>query len=257
MSIAQADFFRVCLVPGFACQRNLEVIDLGGTQQRLVAFLALAGGGAGREDLACRFWPGVPVVRAMARLRQTLWRLNQATCGQLVTVSPGAVSLAGRVEVDYHCARGLMGPLGGPGIGAGDDGELLAAWGMLRHPLLPGWDHEWLVPFQESWELWRVQALERLALAFARRGQHALVLELADAAARIDPLREGPRRAAIESCLEAGEFADAHRRYRRYRQLLRDELGVSPSDVIPRMLWQAGEERAARLEQVRVKVAGR
>lgn len=257
MSIAEADFFHVSLIPGFACQRNLEVIDLGDTQQRLVASLALAGGTIQREDLAYRFWPGVPVIRAMARLRQTLWRLNKATCAQLITASPSAVSLTSQVRVDYHSARGLMSPLARPDAHVQDDRELLAAWGTLRHPLLPGWDHDWLMPFQESWELWRVQALERLAQAFLNRGQHALVLEFADAAARIDPLREGPRRTAIQCCLETGEVADAHRRYRQYQQLLRAELGVSPSDAIPRMLWQAREAHAARLEQVRVKVGGR
>ena len=256
MSIAQADFFRVSLVPGFACQRNLDVIDLGDIQQKLVAALALAGGSVQREDLAYRFWPGVPVIRAMARLRQTLWRLNKATCGQLITASPSTVSLTSQVQVDYHSAKGLMSPMARHDTQIQDDRELLAAWGTLRHPLLPGWDHDWLMPFQESWEMWRVQALERLAQTFLHRGQHALVLEFADAAARIDPLREGPRRAAIQSCLQADEIADAHRRYRQYQQLLRDELGVSPSDAIPRMLWQAREERAARLEQVRVKVAG-
>jgi DNA-binding SARP family transcriptional activator len=254
MSSAQADVFHVSLLPGFACQRNLEVIDLGEIQQKLVAFLALDSGTAHREDLACRFWPGVPVIRAMARLRQTLWRLNKATHGQLITASATTVSLTGRVQVDYHFARGLMGPLSRNDIRGSDDGELLATWGTLRHPLLLGWDLDWLTPFQEAWELRRVQALEKLAQAWLHRGQHALVLELADAAARIDPLREGPRRAAIESCLQVGEIADAHRRYRQYQQLLREELGVSPSDAIPCMLWQAREERAARLEQVRLKV---
>jgi DNA-binding SARP family transcriptional activator len=256
MRSAQADVFHLSLVPGFACQRNLELIDLGDTQQKLVASLALDGGTVQREDLAYRFWPDVPVIRAMARLRQTLWRLNTATYGQLITASATTVSLTSQVQVDYRCAKGAVGLLARPDTWGREDGELLAAWDTLRHPLLPGWDFDWLTAFQEAWELWRVQALERLAQTFLHRNQHALVLEFADAAARIDPLREGPRRAAIQSCLQAGEIADAHRRYRQYQQLLREELGVSPSDAIPRMLWQAREERAARLEQAGIRVTG-
>src|ERR1700733_13720782 len=111
MRIAQADVFHIALVPGFACQWNLEVIEVGDVQQKLVASLALDGGTVQREDLAYRFWPGVPVIRAMARLRQTLWRLNKATYGQLITASATTVSLTSQVQVDYHSAKGLMDPL--------------------------------------------------------------------------------------------------------------------------------------------------
>jgi DNA-binding SARP family transcriptional activator len=248
MSGVEVDVLHVSLLPGFACRRNHEVIDLSGSQQKLVAALALGEGTLQREDLAARLWPDVPPIRATARLRQTLWRLNQLTDGRLLQASHTTVALADRVRVDYRTAMRLVPSSGGRGGqhgGPGAEDDLAQAWGTLQYPLLLGWDLEWLLPYQEKWELRRVQALERLAEVFLQREQHSVVLELADAAAQADPLREGPRRIAISSCLHAGEIADAHRRYQRYRELLRAELGISPSGAIPRMLLQARQQPLA------------
>ena len=248
MSGVEVDVLHVSLLPGFACRRNHEVIDLSGSQQKLVAALALGEGTLQREDLAARLWPDVPPIRATARLRQTLWRLNQLTDGRLLQASHTTVALADRVRVDYRTAMRLVPSSGGRGGqhgGPGAEDDLAQAWGTLQYPLLLGWDLEWLLPYQEKWELRRVQALEKLAEVFLQREQHSVVLELADAAAQADPLREGPRRIAISSCLHAGEIADAHRRYQRYRELLRAELGISPSGAIPRMLLQARQQPLA------------
>jgi DNA-binding SARP family transcriptional activator len=245
MSGMEANALHISLLPGFCCRRGRETIDLTDSQQKLIVTVALADKPVQREDLACRLWPDTAPIRAAARLRQGLWRLNQTIDSsgdvQLLQASHATVALDERVQVDFRVAMELIAPsVAGEAVPADDPG-LLSTWHMLQQPLLPGWDLEWLPPHQESWDLRRVQALERLAETFLRREQHAVVLELADAAARADPLREGPRRIAIQSCLRAGEIADAHRRYRRYRELLREELGVSPSGAIPRMLWQARE----------------
>jgi len=244
MAKAGTSPLHVTLLPGFICRRQLEVIDLGGRQQKLIAALALSEGPLHREALACRLWPDVPAPRATARLRQTLWRLNQATDGRLLQVSNASIALHEDVHVDYRLAAKWAVPTTGRGGAGGSHDDFLGMWNLLRYPLLFGWDVDWLQPYQEKWELRRMQALEALAESFLGQGRHALVLELADAAAQADPLREGPRRIAVKSCLQADEIADAHRRFHQYRMLLRDELGVDPSDAIPRMLWP-GQVRAA------------
>jgi DNA-binding SARP family transcriptional activator len=210
-----------------------------------VAALVVGDGPVQRDDLAVRLWPDTPAARAMARLRQTLWRLNQATGGTLLHVTSKTVALGAGVRVDYRDALSLVAPPYRLDTIATDHTGLPRALSTLRHPLLTGWDHAWLRPFQEEWELYRVQALERMAEICLARRQHSAALELADAAARADPLREGPQRIAIQSCLRVGEVADAHRRFRRYKALLDAELGVSPSCAIPRLLSQALERDPA------------
>lgn len=236
---------HISLLPGFVCRTDQRVADLSDIQQRLVAALVLSERPMRRGDLATRLWPDVPPARSAARLRQTLWRLNQATAGGVLQATHTTVSLADHVEVDYRAATRLVSAVSASGGAAVAGGWLPAAWSMLRHPLLYSWDHDWLVPFQEKWKLERVQTLEHLAETFLQRGQHSAVLELADAAAQADPLREGPRRIAVQSCLSVGEVADAHRRYRRYRELLLAELGVAPSGAIPQLLKQDRDRQLA------------
>ncbi|WP_405486870.1 BTAD domain-containing putative transcriptional regulator [Streptomyces sp. NBC_00096] len=236
---------HISLLPDFVCRTDQRVAELSDIQQRLVAALVLSDRPMRRGDLAARLWPDVAPDRAATRLRQTLWRLNQATAGGLLHASHTTVSLADHVEVDYRTAARLISTVSGAGPAAVSDDQLPHAWSVLRHPLLYGWDHDWLAPFQEKWELQRVQTLEHLAEKFLQRRQHSAVLELADAAAQADPLREGPRRIAVQSCLWVGEVADAHRRYRRYRELLFSELGVAPSGAIPQLLRQDRERQLA------------
>lgn len=237
---------HVSLLPGFVCRTDQGVADLSGIQQQLVAALVLGDRPMRRGDLAARLWPDVPSTRGAARLRQILWRLNQTTAGGVVCASHTTVALADHVDVDYRTASGLVSAVAGPGGAAAAVGDgPPPAWTLLRHPLLYSWDHDWLAPVQEKWKLERVQALEQLADTLLQRRQPTAALELADAAAQADPLREGPRRIAVQSCLSVGEVADAHRRYRRYRELLFSELGVAPSGAIPRLLRQDRERQLA------------
>lgn len=243
---------HISLLPGFVCRTDQRVTDLSDIQQRLVAALVLSDRPLRRGDLAARLWPDAPPDRAGARLRQTVWRLNQATAGGLLRASHTTITLTDHVEVDYRAAArliaavsGAVGAAAGAVGAAGGEDRLPQAWSLLRHPLLNDWDDDWLVPFQEKWRLQRVQTLERLAERFLQHRQHSAVLELADAATQADPLREGPRRIAVQSCLFVGEVADAHRRYRGYQELLSAELGVAPSGAIPQLLRQDRERQLA------------
>lgn len=236
---------HISLLPGFVCRTDQRVTDLSDIQQRLVAALVLGDRPMRRSDLSLRLWPDVPPARAGARLRQTLWRLNQATAGAVLRASNTTITLADDVEVDYGTASALISAVSRAGGAAmGGDGPP-HAWSLLRHPLLYSWDDDWLVPFQEKWKWQRVQTLEQLAETFLRLRQHSAALELADAAAQADPLRESPRRIAVQSCLSVGEVADAHRRYRLYRELLVSELGVAPSGAIPQLLRQDRDRQLA------------
>lgn len=239
---------HISLLPGFVCRTDQQVTDLSDIQQRLVAALVLGDRPLRRGDPAARLWPDAPPDRAGARLRQTVWRLNQATSGGLLRASHTTIALADHVEVDYRAAARLIaavsGAVGAVGAAPAED-RLPQTWGLLRHPLLNDWDDHWLVPFQEKWRLQRVQTLERLAERFLQRRQHSAVLELTDAATQADPLREGPRRIAVQSCLFVGEIADAHRRYRGYQELLSAELGVAPRGAIPQLLRQDRERQLA------------
>jgi len=75
-----------------------------------------------------------------------------------------------------------------------------------------------------------------MAEALLQQGLYVAAAEVADAAAEVHEFRETPRRIAIDACLREGEFAEAYVRFLCYEDLLRREVGVSPSPAIPSML---------------------
>jgi DNA-binding SARP family transcriptional activator len=226
---------KIYLLNTFTFCIEREMLELSDGQQRLVVALALNNGRLRREDLAEMSVPG-PTTRASARLRQMLWRVNKMTAGQLLCTTRNFAALAETVQVDYWVARTLASSL------EKNDSDVdfrTYDWEPLQQQLLPGWDIDWLLPLQQAWEVQRMRALERIAETLLRDERHDFAVRVADAAARADPLREKPRRIAIQSCINMGEFADAYRRYDEYGQLVRGELGISPSQEIPLMIQRA------------------
>jgi Bacterial transcriptional activator domain len=110
-----------------------------------------------------------------------------------------------------------------------------------RHPVTAGYDvgagellHRFLLG-QEGQQQRRQQAetLYRctvgLATAWCRLGDHGLAAVIAESAIGLDPLREVGHRALIEAELARGDRAAAARAFGRCEEILRRELGVSPS----------------------------
>jgi len=75
-----------------------------------------------------------------------------------------------------------------------------------------------------------LHALENLARRLSAVGRHSDAIQAALAAIRLEPLRESAHRTLIEVHLAEGNRSEAHRQFQRCRRLLRDELGVEPSD---------------------------
>ena len=64
-------------------------------------------------------------------------------------------------------------------------------------------------------------------------------MEAAIAAIAAEPLRESAQRALIEAHLGEGNWVEAHRGFVTYRDLLRRELGVSPSHELASFVYQS------------------
>lgn len=212
--------------------------------QRLLAMLALRGG-TGRSRLAGSLWPDTAQRRALANLRTTIWRTNQALPGlvvsgyEQVTLRPGV-----RVDVNDLVARARrlldIGALPPPDLHLPlDEGDLL-----------PDWEDEWLAVDRERLHQLRLHVFEATAQRLAEAGQYGLALESALAALRADPLRESAYRSVIAIHLAEGNIAEARRVYAECATALARELGVAPSFRIQGLdamaaPWRPGVHRAA------------
>jgi DNA-binding SARP family transcriptional activator len=103
---------------------------------------------------------------------------------------------------------------------------------QLSDDLLPGWDEDWLVVEREHHRQLRLHALEMLSDTLCRERRYGEALSAALAAVAGEPLRESSHRRVIQAHLAEGNPAEALRQYEIYRRLVRDELGLAPTEEI-------------------------
>jgi len=226
---------RLTLIGGFALWRGSEELRVATSGQRLIALLALRSRPVRRQQVAGLLWPDYPAERSLADLRTALWRVNQRS-QKVIYATPALLRLDGAVDVDVRdltaFARGLS--QAEAGLRAVDlDSVRLAE---LAGDLLPDWYDDWLHDEREELRQTGLHALERLARALSAAGRHAEAIQAAQAAIRLEPLRETAHHTLIEIHLSEGNWSEARRQFQHCRQLLNAELGVEPSDSMRRLL---------------------
>jgi SARP family transcriptional regulator, regulator of embCAB operon len=216
----------VSLLGRFALLRDVLPVALAPGSQRLLGFVALAGGAVRRDLVAGSLWPAVSERRAHVSLRAALARLGRA--GGVVRADALDVSLAAGVSVDLDDARVLARRLlADPGAVALEDAA--AAVPGLSVELLPGWYEDWVLVAAEDWRQLRLHALEAAAGVLAAAGRFGEAVAAARAAVSADPLRESPHAALIGVHLAEGNQSEAVREFERYRERLGAALGLEPT----------------------------
>jgi DNA-binding SARP family transcriptional activator len=223
-------------------ERLLRESQLGGRQGRL-AFVYLA---AEREravsqgELAELLWPGhvppswsVALSAIVSKLRAKLGKVGLSRSGVLVqALGCYQLRLPAGSWVDLEAAASALHEAEGA-LQAKDDsaayGPALIATVIGRRPFLVGEDGPWV----EARRAWLadvlVRALECLSHASMAHGEPELALAHAREVVRVEPFRESGYRLLMTVLRATGERAEALRVYERCRNLLADELGVSPS----------------------------
>jgi DNA-binding SARP family transcriptional activator len=221
------------LLGEFALFAQQQVIVAGSGAQRLLAYLAVRAASVRRNHVAETLWLLSPGTRAASNLRAVLCRLPRPQGRPLVETSATHLRLADHVIVDLALAQHEI-RAARSGLDGMRDGTERPE--LLTEDLLPSWDDDWLLVERERHRQLRLHALENLAVRLCRQGRHDEALSAALAAVAGEPLRESAHRKVIEVHLAEGNAAEALRQYERFRRLLRDELGLSPSEAIRRLL---------------------
>jgi len=216
------------LLDGFELEADGIPVALPVSAQRLLALVALRSGGPPRSHAAVALWPGAGQYRARGNLRSALWRLRQAGpllvegAGEQLRLSPGIDVDAVRLR---RASRDVL-------AGREGDHDALLADGAL----LPEWDDDWVALERERLTQLRLHALEHLCAELTEEGRFGEAVDAALAAVRADPHRESAHRALIAAHLAEGNAAEAVRRYRACRAMLRRDLGVGPSEQLERLI---------------------
>lgn len=227
---------RVTLLDGFTL-RNARAADgpaaeeLPRAVQRVVAHLCLAGGPA-RTAVSGRLWPDVPEEKARASLRSALWRLRRCA-PELLDTSGGTLRLAAGVRIDVRELCAWARQVGDPRVGAD---RLTLPHPALLGDLLPGWYDDWVLLERDRLQQLRLRALETVAARLGAAGRHGEALQAAYLAIRAEPLRESAHRTVVRVHLAEGNVVEALRAHDVFRDLLREELGVPPTEQMTRLV---------------------
>jgi DNA-binding SARP family transcriptional activator len=224
------------LIGHFELSHRSRRLPAAPASERLLAFLALRDGPAARTLVAGMLWPETTDARAGGNLRSTLWRLAQLGV-PLVAGTNQRLSLDPSVAVDLRQATAkthrLMDERSPCPAG-------LLTSDLLLQDVLPDWDEEWLRKTQESFRQRRMRALEALARRLTASGRHWEAVDVAMEAVAVEPLRESAHRILVAAHLADGNWGEAQRQYRWYRDLLWMELGVEPSPAMVDLVTPSG-----------------
>jgi DNA-binding SARP family transcriptional activator len=226
--VSQRAGIRVSLSGAFELTRNGESIDIATPAQRVLAFLALHEQPVRRNHVAGVLWLDANEERAAGSLRSALWRIRQAG-ESIVESTQRGLRLSPAVGVDVRetitWARRL-----GDATHPIDDDDLGTAF--AGGDLLADWYDDWVLLERERLRQLRLHALEVLSTRLVAVARFAEAMEVALVALRSEPLRESAHRAVIAVHLAEGNPSEALRQYRRYRDLLRAQLGLDPSALM-------------------------
>jgi DNA-binding SARP family transcriptional activator len=232
----------ISLLGGFTVVIEESPVALAEGSQRLLAYLALKGKPVKRQSVAGVLWPMAPDVQGSASLRSALARLPEEARA-LVDATTRELGLASGVSVDLWAARALARDLVATPRTPITTDPLPGTIRALSADLLPDWYDDWTVVEAEEWRQLRLHALEALSERLTAGGQYGCAAASAVAAVRAEPLRESPRAALIGVHLAEGNRSEALREFAGYSELLKDELGVEPTERLRSLVADLPSER--------------
>jgi DNA-binding SARP family transcriptional activator len=229
-----------------------RAIPLGTNCQRLLTLLAVRDCHVSRSFAAGTLWPEATASRANANLRSVLWRL-QRCCPEAVEASFYDIRLAAEMTVDIQEVCQIARHLLDRSITRDAAGLSKALSCNLYDDIAPDLgDEEWLVVERERYRQLHLHALESLSEELIAIGWYGAAVEAALGVTRIDPFRESARQLLVRAYLAEGNQLEARRQLKDYRNLLRRELGLEPTDRFLRLIQapaplprQAAEPRTA------------
>lgn len=238
--------------------RSVDEASMPGTLGRaLFATLALERQRVASDVLAERLWPAEPpgdwaksLAPLVSKLRSALRVVSEARADGRPTIDARdggyELVLPHRVWIDVEDGTRRL----DRAEGAVRDGDLDSAWrdaapasAIFRRPFLTGFDAPWVDTVRarntdRAYRSWLV-----LGEVWRRRSEYALARDAAGSAVDVDAWREDAHRLLIRIELDSGNRASARRAADRCLSLLRDELGVEPSEQTRLLLEEAGAAR--------------
>ena len=183
-------------------------------------------------------WPNDAPAQTDAALDAILSKLRSllkaAAFGGGIDVSSGtiALQLPASTWIDLEAAANAL----DEAEGALRRHDTAAAWSLAnvavvisRRPFLPDVEAPWIESQRTTLRNLQMRALQCLVMVSANNSELRLAVQHAAEMVDLDPFKETAYQLLMKMHAAAGDRAEALRVFAKCRELLRDELGVSPS----------------------------
>ncbi len=204
--------------------------------KEMLFFILMAKGPVAKEQIFGALWPDLPESKCNSNFHSSLYRLRRALFHEAVVRDPdGAYVLNPRatfsIDVDSFNEAMLAADV------ARQPEERLRqleeAVAQYRGPFLSATYSDWAEPVRRELEDRYVEALNELGALKLRAGALEEALTLFKALEAVDQYSEAAAAGIMRCYLSLADPASASRYFRRFRQLLKDDLDEEPS---PRLL---------------------
>jgi SARP family transcriptional regulator, regulator of embCAB operon len=220
-----------------------------GRQGRL-AFVRLAAAPrrVERDHLADTLWPDLlpdawegALAAVISKLKRTL---AVAGLGDALESSDGCYELRWPTQtwIDLREAINAL----DRSEGSLRRGDARAAWSdatvasaVLRRRFLPGESGPWVDQVRRDLLDAEIRTHDTLAAVWLLEGRPVAAIQAARRAVDLAPFRESTHARLMEAHLAAGNRAEAIRTYEDVRALLRDSMGIEPTEHVQRLYEQA------------------
>ena len=234
---------RIYLTGSVAIEHGEQLVrerQFPGRQGRIAfVFLALnRHRSVHREELLGAIWPGDSPAQTDAALDAILSKLRSmlksAGVPGGVEVSSGTITLQLPADawVDLEAAANAL----DEAEGALRRHDIINAWSLAnvavvisRRPFLPDVEAPWIESQRGALRALQMRALQCLVTVSENNHEPRLAIQHAAEMVALDPFKETAYQLLMKMHAAAGDRAEALRIFAKCRELLRDELGVSPS----------------------------
>jgi ABC-type oligopeptide transport system substrate-binding subunit/DNA-binding SARP family transcriptional activator len=217
---------RICTLGGFELWYGQSPLPLPATlkSQSLLAYLiAHRERPQPRDRLVDLFWGDRPERKARASLSTAVWHMRRCLPEDELILSDSHM-----LQFDPQAELWLDAEAFESLAAQGDMTDLQAAVDLYRGDFLEGFYDDWIINERYRLQATFLQALARLMTTQEARGEHEAALVTALRLLEQDPLREDAQRLAMRAYCRLGQRNAALEQYRRFQQVIREELGAQP-----------------------------
>ena len=218
-------------------ERQVSDLEWRSEKSKEMLFFLLARKNAvSKEEIFAALWPDLSESKCNSNFHSSLYRLRRALFHEcVVRTADGSYELnpQGVFTTDVDAFNRAMLEADVARDGDARVAGLERAMGQYKGPFLASTYSEWVEPLRRELEDRYIEALNELAASKLRRGEFKEALTLFRLLEGVDPYSEAASFGIMRCHLGLNDGPAAARHFRRFKQLLKDELDEEPS---PRLI---------------------